>query len=49
MKEQKLWQDEDVERIEEEVAREIEQAVEFAEAGTWEPVEELTRLFIRSR
>lgn len=29
--------------IEAEVAREIEQAVEFAEAGTWEPVEMLTR------
>lgn len=29
--------------IEAEVAREIAQAVEFAEAGTWEPVEMLTR------
>jgi hypothetical protein len=25
------------------VASEIEAAVEFAEAGTWEPVEDLTR------
>jgi len=33
----------DVELIEEEVAQEIAQAVEFAEAGTWEPVEMLTR------
>ncbi|WP_417622487.1 pyruvate dehydrogenase (acetyl-transferring) E1 component subunit alpha [Parasphingorhabdus sp.] len=31
----------DVEEIESEVAREVEQAVEFAEAGTWEPVENL--------
>jgi TPP-dependent pyruvate/acetoin dehydrogenase alpha subunit len=29
--------------IEKEVAEEVERAVEFAEAGTWEPVEELTR------
>jgi len=29
--------------IEEEVAAEIEKAIAFAEAGTWEPVEELTR------
>ena len=32
-----------VARIESEVAAEIEQAVAFAEAGTWEPVEDLTR------
>jgi pyruvate dehydrogenase E1 component alpha subunit len=31
------------ERMEREVEREIDQAVEFAEAGTWEPVEDLTR------
>jgi pyruvate dehydrogenase E1 component alpha subunit len=30
-------------RIEAEIADEIEQAVAFAEAGTWEPIEELTR------
>ena len=30
-------------RIEAEVAAEIEAAVTFAEAGTWEPVEHLTR------
>jgi TPP-dependent pyruvate/acetoin dehydrogenase alpha subunit len=29
--------------MEEEVATEIARAVDFAEAGTWEPVEELTR------
>lgn len=33
----------DVELIEEEVTQEIAQAVEFAEAGTWEPVEVLAR------
>jgi len=32
-----------IDAIETEVAREIEQAVAFAEAGTWEPVELLTR------
>jgi pyruvate/2-oxoglutarate/acetoin dehydrogenase E1 component len=33
---------EDVEEIEERVAKEIEDAVDFAENGTWEPVETLT-------
>lgn len=32
-----------IDAIEAEVAREIAQAVEFAETGTWEPVEMLTR------
>lgn len=35
--------DDDVAEMEEAVSREIEEAIEFAEAGTWEPVEELTR------
>ena len=35
--------DQDLQRIEEDVAAEIAAAVEFAEAGTWEPVEDLTR------
>ena len=43
LKEQKLLKDEELVQIEDEVAAEIRQAVEFAEAGTWEPVEELTR------
>ena len=43
LKEQSLWQEEDWARIEAEVAREIDQSVEFAEAGHWEPVEDLTR------
>jgi pyruvate dehydrogenase E1 component alpha subunit len=34
---------EDLSRMEDDVAREIEEAVAFAEAGTWEPVEQLTR------
>jgi pyruvate dehydrogenase E1 component alpha subunit len=34
---------EDLARIEAEVAAEIAEAVAFAEAGTWEPVEQLTR------
>ena len=34
---------EDLARIESEVAAEIAEAVAFAEAGTWEPVEQLTR------
>ena len=40
---QGLLNDEDVKRIEEEIAAEIAKAIEFAEAGTWEPVKELTR------
>jgi pyruvate dehydrogenase E1 component alpha subunit len=43
LKQQNLWQEEEWSRMEEEVAREIQQSVEFAEAGRWEPLEELTR------
>ena len=43
LKEQELLDDDGLKRIEDEVAAEVEKAVEFAEAGTWEPVEELTR------
>jgi pyruvate dehydrogenase E1 component alpha subunit len=43
MKEQNLWQEEGWARMEEDVAAEIAKAVDFAEAGTWEPLEELTR------
>jgi 2-oxoisovalerate dehydrogenase E1 component len=38
-----LLQDSDIARIEAEVDAEITEAVAFAEAGTWEPVETLTR------
>jgi TPP-dependent pyruvate/acetoin dehydrogenase alpha subunit len=40
---QKLLSDEDRARIEAEIAAEVEDAVAVAEAGTWEPVEDLTR------
>ncbi|HBY99323.1 MAG: pyruvate dehydrogenase (acetyl-transferring) E1 component subunit alpha [Ardenticatenaceae bacterium] len=43
LKEQGLISDEDVAALEREIAAEIAEAVAFAEAGTWEPVEELTR------
>jgi pyruvate dehydrogenase E1 component alpha subunit len=49
LKEQNLWQEEDWTRIEAEVAREIEQSIEFAEAGGWEPVQELTRFVYSDR
>jgi pyruvate dehydrogenase E1 component beta subunit/2-oxoisovalerate dehydrogenase E1 component len=38
-----LIREEDVAQIEAEADREIAEAVAFAEAGTWEPVEQLTR------
>ena len=40
---------EDLARIEAEVAAEIAEAVAFAEAGTWEPVEDLTRFTYAER
>jgi len=43
LKNQNLWREEDWARMEEEVAREIAKSIEFAEAGSWEPVEDLTR------
>jgi pyruvate dehydrogenase E1 component subunit alpha len=43
MREAKMLEDADLKRIEDGVAAEIAAAIEFAEAGTWEPVEELTR------
>jgi pyruvate dehydrogenase E1 component alpha subunit len=43
LKLQNLWQEEEWQRMEEEVAAEINQSIEFADAGKWEPVEELTR------
>lgn len=46
---QGLLTDEDVQRLEEEVAAEIAHAVEFAEAGTWEPVEDLTKFVYSER
>ncbi|MBI2531253.1 MAG: pyruvate dehydrogenase (acetyl-transferring) E1 component subunit alpha, partial [Deltaproteobacteria bacterium] len=43
LKEQDLWREEDWARMEEDVAREVAKSIEFAEAGSWERVEELTR------
>jgi TPP-dependent pyruvate/acetoin dehydrogenase alpha subunit len=46
---QGLLSEEDVQRIEDEIAAEIARAVEFAEAGTWEPVEDLTKFVYSER
>jgi len=43
LQDQGLMTEEDLAQIETEIAAEIAEAIEFAEAGTWEPVEELTR------
>lgn len=43
LKTEGLADDADWQRLEQEVAREVDEAVAFAEAGTWEPVEELER------
>jgi len=43
LKQQNLWQEDDWTRMEAEVGAEITKSIEFAEAGRWEPVEELTR------
>jgi pyruvate dehydrogenase E1 component alpha subunit/2-oxoisovalerate dehydrogenase E1 component len=44
-----LMSDSDLARIEREVAREIDEAVAFAEACTWEPLEDLTRFVMSER
>ncbi len=49
LKEQGLLNDAEVTAIEAAVADEIAKAVEFAEAGTWEPVESLTRFVYSDR
>ena len=43
MRKVKILDDADLKRIEDDAAAEIAAAVEFAEAGTWEPVEDLTK------
>ena len=43
LKQQNLWQDDDWTRMEEEVSAEIAKSIEFADAGQWEPIEDLTR------
>ena len=49
LQERGLLNDADVAHIEGQVAREIAQAVAFAEAGTWEPVDDLTRFVYSDR
>jgi pyruvate dehydrogenase E1 component alpha subunit len=49
LKDQGFLSDADLEKIEREVTTEIEEAVAFAEAGTWEPVENLTRFVYSER
>jgi pyruvate dehydrogenase E1 component alpha subunit len=44
-----LLTDADIKQLEKKVSAEIEDAVAFAEAGTWEPVEELTRFVYSER
>ncbi|HZO80077.1 MAG TPA: pyruvate dehydrogenase (acetyl-transferring) E1 component subunit alpha [Candidatus Binataceae bacterium] len=44
-----LLGDDDLRLIEDETASEIEQAIRFAEAGSWEPVEELTKFVYSER
>lgn len=48
MKEENSLSDSDLAQMEREVASDVEQAVAFAESGTWEPVEDLTR-FVYSK
>jgi pyruvate dehydrogenase E1 component subunit alpha len=47
--EQGLLGDAELEALEQQVAAEVEAAVAFAEAGTWEPVEHLTRFVYSER
>ena len=49
LQEQDILNDADLDRLEQEVALEIEDAVAFAEAGTWEPVEDLERFVYSER
>jgi pyruvate dehydrogenase E1 component alpha subunit len=49
MKARKLLSDTDLEQIERDVAGEVDEAVAFAEAGTWEPLEDLTRFVYSER
>jgi pyruvate dehydrogenase E1 component alpha subunit/2-oxoisovalerate dehydrogenase E1 component len=43
MRKRNLLEDADVAEMEKSVAQEVQHAVDFADAGTLEPVEELTR------
>jgi len=49
LKQQGLISDADVDQIERDVAKELDDAVAYAEAGTWEPVEDLERFVYSER
>jgi pyruvate dehydrogenase E1 component alpha subunit len=49
LKERASFADADLDAMEKEVAAEVQHAVDFAEAGTWEPVEDLTRFLYTER
>lgn len=49
LKEQKLLEDMDLQGLEDDVVAVVQHAVDFAEAATWEPVEELTRFLYSER
>jgi len=49
LKQQGLISDADVDQIERDVAKELDDAVAYAEAGTWEPVENLERFVYSER
>jgi pyruvate dehydrogenase E1 component alpha subunit/2-oxoisovalerate dehydrogenase E1 component len=49
MQEQGTLSESDIETIESDVTREIDEAVAFAEACTWEPLEDLTRFVYSER
>ncbi len=49
LKEKDILSDADMVSLESEVAAEVEDAIAFAEAGTWEPVEDLTRFVYSER
>jgi pyruvate dehydrogenase E1 component alpha subunit len=49
LKERELLTETDLEAIEKEVATEVQHSVDFAEAGTWESVEDLTRFVYSER
>lgn len=49
LKERSLITADDLVNIEHKAAAEVQKAVDFAEAGTWEPVEELTRFVYSER
>jgi pyruvate dehydrogenase E1 component alpha subunit len=49
LKERASFADADLDAMEKEVAAVVKHAVDFAEAGTWEPVEDLTRFLYTER